>query len=43
MKRTRRSDMPNNSDNSNNDNYDFSSSTILTSKYGHESTRLIAL
>jgi hypothetical protein len=41
MKRTRRSDMPNNSDNSNNDNYDFSSSTILTSKYGHESTRLI--
>jgi hypothetical protein len=33
--------MPSNSDNSNNDNYDFSSSTILTSKYGHESTRLI--
>jgi hypothetical protein len=44
MKRTRRSDVPNNNgngDNSTNDNYDFSSSTILTSKYGHESTRLI--
>lgn len=47
MKRRRiRSNIPNNntnstSDNSTNDNYDFSSSTILTSKYGHESTRLI--
>lgn len=33
--------MPNNKNNGNNDTYEFSSSTILTSRYGHESTRLI--
>jgi len=47
MKKPRRSGsaMPNknNSSDSGNSHYDFSPSTILTSRYGHESTRLIHL
>jgi amino acid transporter len=41
-RRSGESALPNNSNNSSSD-YDFSPSTILTSRYGHESTRLIHL